>query len=69
MLRDPGNGSSRWRLSPAADWTGAPEGCDIAADSPTMNDNDDPRVYFAAERTLLAWVRTGVAVIGVYRVN
>src|ERR1044071_8326046 len=29
-----------------------------------MNDNDDPRVYFAAERTLLAWVRTGVTVIG-----
>jgi len=25
---------------------------------------NDPRVYFAAERTLLAWVRTGVAVIG-----
>jgi putative membrane protein len=24
----------------------------------------DPRVYFAAERTLLAWVRTGTAVIG-----
>jgi putative membrane protein len=24
----------------------------------------DPRVYFAAERTLLAWVRSGVAVIG-----
>ena len=24
----------------------------------------DPRVYFAAERTLLAWVRTGVTVIG-----
>lgn len=24
----------------------------------------DPRVYFAAERTLLAWVRTGLAVIG-----
>jgi putative membrane protein len=24
----------------------------------------DPRVYFAAERTLLAWVRTGVGVIG-----
>lgn len=23
----------------------------------------DPRVYFAAERTLLAWVRTGVTVI------
>jgi putative membrane protein len=24
----------------------------------------DPRVYFAAERTLLAWIRTGVALIG-----
>lgn len=24
----------------------------------------DPRVYFAAERTLLAWVRTAIAVIG-----
>jgi putative membrane protein len=25
---------------------------------------DDPRVFFAAERTLLAWQRTAVAVIG-----
>lgn len=25
---------------------------------------DDPRVYFAAERTLLAWVRTGLAMMG-----
>jgi len=25
---------------------------------------DDPRVYFAAERTLLAWIRTGIATIG-----
>lgn len=24
----------------------------------------DPRIYFAAERTLLAWVRTGVALMG-----
>lgn len=24
----------------------------------------DPRVFFAAERTLLAWVRTGVAIVG-----
>ena len=28
-----------------------------AADSP------DPRVYFAAERTLLAWLRTGIGVM------
>jgi putative membrane protein len=25
--------------------------------------DDDPRIYFAAERTLLAWVRTGIAVM------
>ncbi|MBP8139351.1 MAG: DUF202 domain-containing protein, partial [Burkholderiales bacterium] len=24
--------------------------------------DNDPRVFFAAERTLLAWVRTGIAV-------
>jgi putative membrane protein len=24
----------------------------------------DPRVYFAAERTMLAWVRTGIALMG-----
>ena len=29
-----------------------------------MNDADDPRVFFAAERTLLAWVRTGLTVMG-----
>jgi putative membrane protein len=27
-------------------------------------DAGDPRVYFAAERTLLAWVRTGLAMMG-----
>jgi putative membrane protein len=29
-----------------------------------MPGSNDPRVYFAAERTLLAWVRTGIAVMG-----
>jgi len=29
-----------------------------------MTDDRDPRVYFAAERTLLAWVRTGLAMMG-----
>jgi putative membrane protein len=29
-----------------------------------MDEANDPRVYFAAERTLLAWIRTGLAVIG-----
>jgi putative membrane protein len=26
--------------------------------------NNDPRVFFAAERTLLAWVRTGLGLVG-----
>lgn len=29
-----------------------------------MSGLDDPRVLFAAERTLLAWVRTGITAIG-----
>lgn len=29
------------------------------------NPEDDPRVYFAAERTLLAWLRTGLGLMGV----
>jgi putative membrane protein len=29
-----------------------------------MTELDDPRVYFAAERTLLAWLRTGLTVVG-----
>ena len=28
------------------------------------NDGEDPRVYFAAERTHLAWLRTAIALIG-----
>jgi putative membrane protein len=26
---------------------------------------EDPRIYFAAERTLLAWIRTGLGLMGV----
>ena len=26
---------------------------------------EDPRVYFAAERTLLAWIRTGLGLMGI----
>lgn len=29
-----------------------------------MEPEYDPRIYFAAERTLLAWLRTGIAVLG-----
>lgn len=29
-----------------------------------MTPQRDPRVYFAAERTLLAWIRTGLAMMG-----
>jgi putative membrane protein len=29
-----------------------------------LYDTDDPRIYFAAERTHLAWVRTGLALMG-----
>jgi len=29
-----------------------------------LSGDNDPRVYFAAERTLLAWLRTGLAVVG-----
>ena len=28
-----------------------------------MNPNSDPRVFFAAERTQLAWVRTGLPIM------
>ena len=29
-----------------------------------MQNENDPRIYFAAERTLLAWLRSGLAVVG-----
>ena len=36
----------------------------MADDTGKRDDIVDPRVYFAAERTLLAWVRTGLAMMG-----
>jgi len=30
-----------------------------------MNQNTDPRIYFSAERTLLAWLRTGLTIIAI----
>ena len=32
---------------------------------PTPTSERDPRVYFAAERTFLAWIRTGLGLMGV----
>jgi putative membrane protein len=36
----------------------------MTADREQRDDGVDPRIYFAAERTLLAWVRTGLAMMG-----
>lgn len=30
----------------------------------TVPPTNDPRIYFAAERTFLAWIRTGLALMG-----
>lgn len=37
---------------------------DVPPQTPVPISIADPRVYLAAERTLLAWIRTGVAFIG-----
>jgi putative membrane protein len=34
-------------------------------ESTESNANQDPRIYFAAERTFLAWIRTGLGLMGV----
>jgi putative membrane protein len=34
------------------------------AEDSSPNLSSDPRVYFAAERTFLAWIRTGLALMG-----
>lgn len=36
----------------------------MADDAQKQDEALDPRIYFAAERTLLAWVRTGLAMMG-----
>ncbi len=35
------------------------------APAPPSTPESDPRVYFAAERTFLAWIRTGLGLMGV----
>jgi putative membrane protein len=36
-----------------------------ASASNASNSSDDPRIYFAVERTFLAWIRTGLGLMGV----
>lgn len=36
----------------------------VSEERPSPIEPPDPRVYYAAERTLLAWIRTGLALMG-----
>lgn len=36
-----------------------------SSDATKSNGTEDPRTYFAAERTFLAWIRTGLGLMGV----
>jgi len=50
-------------------WPSPPNGQSRSAFISDIEDqnaeDNDPRVFFSAERTLLAWLRTGLAVVGV----
>lgn len=37
----------------------------MADEKRAPNGSDDPRIYFAIERTFLAWIRTGLGLMGV----
>lgn len=37
----------------------------MAEEKNAASASDDPRIYFAAERTFLAWIRTGLGLMGV----
>jgi putative membrane protein len=39
-------------------------GDDVERNAKTVSDLNDPRVFFAAERTLMAWTRTSVTLMG-----
>ncbi len=38
---------------------------DAITNKPQASGSEDPRTYFAAERTFLAWIRTGLGLMGV----
>ncbi len=44
--------------------SGSPDKLTEYLGKPMPNETTDPRIFFAAERTLLAWLRTGLTIIG-----